>query len=309
MLPIFLQPWWMDAVCAGKAWDVILVERDGKILAAMPYLIRKRMGLRFVLMPQQTQIGGVWIDQQLHDSGDRAAIGQVLDNVIEQLNALKLAYYYQHFAVRNPLAIQFAERGFLVRERVTYRIEDTSDMEVILRHMSKNKMRQLHRAQTAGLVLDTDMTAEDFYRAHQACLTRQGKQITYSREFLLVLERKTARNGQSQFLAVRTPAGELCAAVYLVWDNESVYYLIPFYNPQYKDSGAGAMLAVEAIKVAHDKGLIFDFEGSMVPGIANHYRQFGSDPAIYYSIERANSLFFRLMLWAQQLMVRLRHKM
>lgn len=25
-MPVFMQPWWMDAVCAGKEWDVLLVE-------------------------------------------------------------------------------------------------------------------------------------------------------------------------------------------------------------------------------------------------------------------------------------------
>ena len=25
-VPIFMQPWWMDAVCAGKEWDVLLAE-------------------------------------------------------------------------------------------------------------------------------------------------------------------------------------------------------------------------------------------------------------------------------------------
>ena len=48
-LPLFMQAWWMDAVCAGKGWEVI---------AGMPCLVRERVGMRFVVMPQETQIGG-----------------------------------------------------------------------------------------------------------------------------------------------------------------------------------------------------------------------------------------------------------
>ena len=34
-VPIFMQPWWMDAVCAGKEWDVLLAEdSEGQILGA-----------------------------------------------------------------------------------------------------------------------------------------------------------------------------------------------------------------------------------------------------------------------------------
>ena len=25
-LPVFFEPWWLDAVCAGREWDVIIVE-------------------------------------------------------------------------------------------------------------------------------------------------------------------------------------------------------------------------------------------------------------------------------------------
>ena len=62
-LPIFMQSWWLDAVCAGKEWDVMLYPADAdsadKVVAAMPYLIRKRLGVKFVIMPQMTQIGGM----------------------------------------------------------------------------------------------------------------------------------------------------------------------------------------------------------------------------------------------------------
>ena len=31
-LPVFFEPWWLDAVCAGREWDVIIVEsRKSKV--------------------------------------------------------------------------------------------------------------------------------------------------------------------------------------------------------------------------------------------------------------------------------------
>ena len=43
-IPIFMMDWWMEAVCAGKQWDVLLYTQQGTdtIIAAMPYLLRKR---------------------------------------------------------------------------------------------------------------------------------------------------------------------------------------------------------------------------------------------------------------------------
>ena len=73
-LPIFMQDWWMDAVCAGKQWEVLFCRKtqdgcqvsdngdtDGEIIAVMPYLLRKRAWMKYIVMPQQTQIGGIWI--------------------------------------------------------------------------------------------------------------------------------------------------------------------------------------------------------------------------------------------------------
>jgi len=49
-IPIFSQPWWLDAVCDYGYWDVAIVERGGQIWATMPYYIRKRYGFTFITM-------------------------------------------------------------------------------------------------------------------------------------------------------------------------------------------------------------------------------------------------------------------
>ena len=73
-LPIFMQDWWLDAVCAGKQWDVLLSwDEQGAIQAALPYLLRQRAWMKYIIMPQQTQIGGIWIDETLLDNEKKVA--------------------------------------------------------------------------------------------------------------------------------------------------------------------------------------------------------------------------------------------
>ena len=297
-LPIFMQDWWLDAVCAGKQWDVLLcvesadgshvlsvgeqdVQRE-RIVAVLPYLIRKRAWMRYIIMPQMTQIGGAWLREDVaHDVQKVEAIGQTL---VQQLSALQLDYYYQHYPIDSPLVEYLRLQGFKVKERVTYRIEDLSNLDAVINAFSKNKKRQLQKA--LSLHADYNLNIEDFYRFHMDCLHQQGKAISYSREFLLVLERKTKRLSQSQVLAIRNADEQLLAAAFLVWDKHSMYYLIPCYSPLHKDSGAGALLVLEAIKLARKLGVAFDFEGSMIRGVAQHYKQFGSTPTTYYSVEK-----------------------
>ena len=285
-LPIFMQDWWMDAVCAGKQWDVLLsYDSNGNIQAAMPYLIRKKAWMKYIVMPQQTQIGGIWI---ANDSRDQ--VTEICQDFTRQLENLGLSYYYQHYPIGSPAVEAMHALGFKTKERVTYRIDDLSDLDQVINAFSKNKKRQLQKA--LSLHADMNMSAEDFYRFHMQCLQEQSKQISYSREFLLVLERKTARLGQSQILSICNADNQVLAAAFLAWDKQSMYYLIPCYAPAHKDSGAGALLVLEAIKLARQKGVAFDFEGSMIRGVANHYKQFGSTRTLYYSVEKYYKWYF-----------------
>ena len=49
-IPIFSQPWWLDAVSEGGIWDVASRERRLDE-ATMPYYIRRDMDFFFFTMP------------------------------------------------------------------------------------------------------------------------------------------------------------------------------------------------------------------------------------------------------------------
>ena len=297
-VPIFMQPWWMDAVCAGKEWDVLLAEdSEGQILGAMPYLLRKRAWFKYIVMPQQTQIGGIWVDPQV--TGDKWKTAEVCRMLKEQLDGMGLAYYYQQYLPGSLCVEAMRGLGFKTKERVTYRVEDLSDLDAVINKFSKNKKRQLQKA--LSLHADRTMDIEDFYRFHCQCLASRKRKISYTREFLLVLERKARRLGQCAVLTVRNADGEPYAAAFLVWDKKYLYYLIPAINSVYGDTGAGALLVLEAMKLAREKQVMFDFEGSMDKGVAKHYQQFGSTPFSYFSVEKYYKPLFRLAIWCQKL--------
>ena len=309
-LPIFMQPWWLDAVCAGKEWDVILVKSeksgpspkvesedahaDEEIIAAMPYMVCRKWWMRWIDMPQQTQINGLWLDERTEYEPEQ--LNAICTEVMSQLAKQKLHYYYQQFPVGSPCPEQFKAAGFKVRERVTYRIDDLTDLDKVIDRFSKNKKRQLQKA--LSLHAERNMTAEEFYQFHAECLQKRKKKASYSREFLLVLEQKLRRHHQSQLLTIYNADHVPYAAALLVWDKQRMYYLIPCFDPEYKESGASALLVLEAIKLAREKGVMFDFEGSMISGVAKHYKQFGSKETTYYSVEKYYKWWFRFaMLW------------
>ncbi|MBO4578213.1 MAG: GNAT family N-acetyltransferase [Paludibacteraceae bacterium] len=308
-MPIMMQPWWLEAVCAGKEWDVMLVKKSEiskhrrsdnqqdseqeEIVAAMPYLLRKRLWYKFILMPQMTQFGGIWLSSDVQASPDMQE--RLAKLIAQRLREMRIAYYYQKFVVGSPMPHWLSKRRMKIEERVTYRIDDLTSIDEPEEAFSKNKKRQIQKAE--GLQVDYDMTAEDFYRFHTICMAEREKKLTYSREFLLVLERKTRRAEQSAFIRISN-GEQTVAAAFVVWDKRYMYYLIPAYLPSAAETGASARLADEAIRLAKKKGLQFDFEGGNdSEGIANHYRQFGSKAVNYYSVSKIYRPIFALLLW------------
>lgn len=309
-LPIFMQPWWMDAVSTGKKWDVLLSFKSTSdpqnrkiedIVAVMPYLLCKRLWMRWITMPQHTQLGGIWLTRNggFDAQNELIDLPAIAEDFANQIKALGVHYYYQQYPVGSRMVEPMQALRFKVRERVTYQIEDLHDLNAVVNAFTKNKQKQLQKSITH--TVDKSLTPEQYYSFHRLCLALQKKHISYSREFFLVLNRKTQREQCSQIIAIRNADGELCAAAYVVWDKQRLYYISSCYNPLYRHSEANARLVLEAIKVAREQGVIFDFEGSNHRGIAAHHKQFGAQKTIYYSVEKYYQPLFAVALFINKL--------
>ena len=105
----------------------------------------------------------------------------------------------------------------------------------------------------------------------------------------------TANNGACRriFLAA-DEAGTAHAAVYLVWDDDTVYYLMSGSDPELRKSGAVSLCLWEAIRYSVGRFQRFDFEGSVVEPIERYFRSFGSERVEYYRVFRIDSMLIRL---------------
>lgn len=293
-VPIFMMPWWMDAVCAGKEWDVLLAEDEhGEIVGAMPYLLRKRAWFKYIILPQQTQIGGIWVTPEV--TADKWRTAEVCRQIKEQLDAMGLAYYYQQYLPGSLCVDAMRGLGFKTRERVTYRVDDLSDLDAVIDAFSKNKKRQLQKA--LSLHAERKMDVEDFYRFHTECLAKRKRKCSYSREFLLVLERKARRLGQCEILSICNADGKVYAAAFLIYDKHYMYYQFSDFDPAFSESGASAMLVLEAMKMAREKHVRFEFGEPIDKNEEKAFRQFGPSESRYYSVEMSYRWWSFLIPW------------
>ena len=87
---------------------------------------------------------------------------------------------------------------------------------------------------------------------------------------------------------------EVIAVNFLVYDDNTVYYLMGGIDPSKKDLGAMDAIQFESIKFALESGRRFDFEGSMIESIEKYFRSFGAIQTPYFSISKTNSKLLKI---------------
>ncbi len=294
--PLFMQPWYLDGVCTGATWDAAVVEKGGHIIAVWPYFLKKKAGMTYVAMPLLARMMGPYLLPEYRNS--RHANG-LLEDLLEQLP--KLAAFEQDFNCTATNWLPMYWRGFRQTTRYTYQI-DLSDMDRVwksIRPTYRNKI--IPRALERVKVVHEVETAE-FLRVHNLSFSRQSLEAPISNAFFSNLDGILAsRNARLMLGATDVETGALHSVVYLVWDQQRAYYLLAGDDPGLRNSGAGILLAWEAIRYAAEvlHLPIFDFAGSMVAPIERVRRQFGAQQQPYLRVWKAWSWAWKVKYWGR----------
>lgn len=290
-IPLFSQDWWMDAVCGDADWDVILAEKNDSIVGALPYQITRGFwGLSQIVMPKLTPSIGVWIKypQDQNYTNRLSYDKEVLNEIIRQLDDLKIAYFSHHFTCSTSNWLPFFWKGFQQTTRYTYVLEDISDLDAVYGRFKSSKRREIKKASEI-LYVKQDLTAKAFYEYHRRFLAKQKEEIVYSLQVLQRIFSSAYERNQGKVLIGEDHQGTIHGATFIIWDEMSAYWLINALDPEYRSSGVGQLLAWEGIKYVSSRTRQFDFEGSMVEAYEQPYRYFGGTQKAYFNIRKTYS--------------------
>lgn len=294
-LPLFLQPWWLDAVTQpdGKEWEVLLARnKQGEIEAVMPFVTGRKWGLRYAVTPQLTQYTGIWIvDKEGETVTGRLSREKRLQNdIIAQLEAKKIAFFDVHFPPSYTWWSPFYWAGYRQETHYTYQLPDLRDSEKVFAGLDYAKQKQIRKAQEAGIVIDFEMSADELYDLQCAQLDESGSKDVLSRELVRSVVNESRSRGQGFIARAKDPEGHTHAAVFVVWDKHSAWELISAIHPDFRASGASTLVVWQAMKQVSDKTKAWDFEGSMIENVDNSFRQFGATPFPYFEITKRTKL-------------------
>lgn len=286
-VPIYSKPWWMDAVCGAENWDVWLYESGGNLLAAMPYYMEQRGTYRYITKTPLTQHNGIiFAEDSLRKAVKTAELQEkIIHAACAYIESLGLDVYEQQYGPTFQNWSPFFWHHFTCVLRYTYMIPDTSNLDRIWENMSPAYRNEILKGQRLTHV-STDISEEEFYRLHQNVFLKQGKTWPFSEEFWHRLLQACTEHNACQMFCAKDDEGNVHSLLFLVWDERSVYHLLGGYMPEFSSSQAYPALVYHCITFAHEHGLAYDFEGSMLQNVAKSFRQFGGTPKPYYRIRK-----------------------
>ena len=291
-IPIFSQPWWLDAVCP-ECWDVILVERNDKIIASFPYYKKKIKGIfNHIGMPPLTQKLGPYIIYDSNILSENKKIEyehEIYNEIIDRLPKCDSLLINFDFKYKNWLP--FYWRGYKQTTRYSYIIDNIKDHDYVY---ARYKIQKVQKARKT-LTFQTDLSKEIYYSYFYDVVKERGDTIMFSRELFYRLCDSIYEHNAGRILYCIDFNNNIHAINLTVWDKECAYYLSAMRKKEYNTSGGTEFLVDETIKYAAQYVNKFDFEGSMIKGVEAAYRYFGSHQIEYYSISKCDNLILRMI--------------
>ena len=292
-IPIFSKDWWLDAICED-AWDVCIIQKGDQVVATMPYFLRKRLGMIAISQPPLTQTLGPWLRPS------QAKYAKKLGQEKELLSALikklpEFAHFYQNWHYSNTNWLPFYWQDFQQTTNYTYRLPDLSDLDMVWAKFKDNIRREIRKANNRiNLRVRTDLNIDDFLALNVQTFDRQGMSLPYSPELIRRLDRACIANNARRIFIAEDEHGKHHAGVYIIWDEQSAYYLMGGADPELRSSGASSLCMWEAIQFSANVTKSFDFEGSMIESVERFFRSFGAVQTPYFSIMKTPSRLVRL---------------
>ncbi len=277
---IFARAWWLEAVCPGE-WEIRTLHEGGRLVAGLPLTA----GPRGVRPPLLTQLLGPVLSPSQSAQYEKALSHEMnlLGGLAEAVADVPRVSLHWHPSLTNWLPFHWA--GYEQTTRYTYAFDDLSDLDAVFGRFAHQKRKNLARA-AATVTVHADLPVEAFFAHHVQTLAIQGQAIHYGLPLLRRIHDAAVERGLGRTWYALDATGAMHAAIFVVWDQASAYYLVSTIDPAHRNSGATTLLVRHAIEQVAPHTRRFDFEGSMIAGVEQSFRKFGARQTPYYRVWR-----------------------
>ena len=292
-IPVFEQPWWLDAVC--KQWDVAITRKGDSISGAWPYPVESKLGVAMLRTPLLTPYLGpkVFFPHDIKEGSNTDNYEH--DTVAELLKQLPAAKVW-HLAMQPGMKQAGLFKNYKLKPQVqqTFLLELKDDETTLLANMKDTTRRNIRMAESEVTVSSEPAHLKDLYNFQKETLSKKGKAPAYSyKDMQRIMDACLANNACTLWVAKN--GKKILAIVWQVWDDSCSYYFMGGQNPETNSYRAMTLLLWHTIKEAKKRGhAIFDLEGSMDEGVERFFRNFGGDRALYMVLTKNKSIRWKI---------------
>jgi Acetyltransferase (GNAT) domain len=293
---VFHYSWWLQD--AGFDYQILVVrDSRGKLVGGIPLPHKSRAGLSLFHSPPLTPfLGPIFDIACLNKAYEKYSLmrhgGEAMARAIPAFDTL--SYWAGSTA---PDLQGFIWAGFDVRVAYTMRFESSTRAEDILVNMTTTHRNKLNKAVRYGIQCEELREVDTLLALHKLTFKRHRLQLPYSLEVPRRLVTNSLNRGHARIYAARAH-GDVAAVLFVVNDSRNSYHLIAGVHPLLRSTGAGTLIEWYAIKDALSSGRAFDFEGSHLRGVEQHYRHWGAEARPIWGITKTGSVkgaFARLL--------------
>jgi hypothetical protein len=271
---LFQEPWWLNLATGGE-WEEAVVTNNQGVIARLPYRRLRRFGATVLTQPRLTPYAGPWFRPSSAKAANQFSERQKL--TAELLSKLpRYDLFSQNLWPELGDWLPFHWAGFSQSTSYTNWHRDLSNPEELWRGFLEATRREIRKAQSRVQVVVSD-DIDKLCDLHERTFARQGLAPPRERAYLRRVVEGVVRAGHGRLALALDESGIAHAANLVVFDQRSAHYLIGGSDPEHRVSGAASLLMWDAIQFAAARSRVFDFEGSMVEGIARFFRGFGPE--------------------------------
>jgi hypothetical protein len=283
--PLFHSPFWLNAVC-GNNWDVVMVIKQDKIVASMPYSFIENKKPLLIRLPALTQFLGPYLVKR--DEPNYKNVSRISDEIelitllLEQLPDFKS--YHQQWNYNYQNWLPFYWKGFSQTTKYSY-VLDNANIDSIWSGFKNDVRTEINKGEKLLKIVESK-NLEKFYSLFSNTFIKKGLKPPFTYDFIGRVISAAEENKSGKIMFAEDLGGNTVAALFIAWDNHTVYYLLGGFDNDYKYNGAMGYLLWHAIQFAAQSNRKFDFEGSMIKDIEYFFRKFGGVPKPYFAISK-----------------------
>ena len=255
----------------SPGWEALILN---DYEAVMPLTTKRRFGYDYLFQPPLTQQLGIFSIR-------------ILDQDECELFFNSIPAYFSYIDIQLNTVNNHVNVGFTVTLRSNYVLDLTQEYIYLASNYHRNCRRNVQKAVHAGLYVKQVPGPTVFSGFVKNNLEQQLSVSTHNLYAILQeITGKCIQHKCGEILGVYDRTGDLQASGWFVYTESRILFVVCASTRKGKGSQAMYLLVDHAIREKAGSGLLFDFTGSNIPGVAYFNTGFGAIKTTYPAIKK-----------------------